>query len=78
MERHGALIHIVAEARSFLHHQVRNMVGSLRLVGDGRWQPADMDRVLALRDRGAAGPTAPPDGLFLTGVRYPDNPFQAA
>ena len=74
--RDGGLVHIVAEARSFLHHQVRNMVGSLRLVGDGRWQPFDMARVLALLDRSAAGPTAPPDGLFLTRVQYADDPFR--
>ncbi len=73
----GDLVHVVAEARSFLHHQVRNMVGSLKLVGEGRWQPADMARALGLRDRSAAGPTAPPDGLFLTGVRYPDGLFSA-
>ena len=77
VSRDGDLVHVVAEARSFLHHQVRNMVGSLRLVGDGRWHPADMARVLACRDRRVAGPTAPPGGLFLTGVRYPADPFPA-
>lgn len=74
--RCGELVQIVAEARSFLHHQVRNMVGTLRLVGEGRWAPADMARVLVARDRTAAGPTAPPDGLFMTGVRYPDDLFR--
>ncbi len=73
--RDGDMVEITAEARSFLHHQVRNMVGTLRLVGEGRWEPADMARVLALRDRGAAGPTAPPDGLYLTSVRYIQDPF---
>ena len=73
--RLGDTVEIVAEARSFLHHQVRNMVGTLRLVGDGRWKPADMARVLAARDRRQAGPTAPPSGLFLTGVRYREDPF---
>ena len=70
------MIEIIAEARSFLHHQVRNMVGSLKLVGEGRWVPADMARALAACDRGAAGPTAPPDGLCLTGVRYVEDPFR--
>ena len=73
--RDGDVLEIIAEARSFLHHQVRNMVGSLKLVGEGRWKPEDMSRVLGARDRGAAGPTAPPDGLCLTGVRYPQSPF---
>jgi tRNA pseudouridine38-40 synthase len=75
VRRNGEIVEIVAEARSFLHHQVRNMVGTLKLVGEGRWQPADVARALAAKDRGAAGPTAPPDGLFLTGVRYPQDPF---
>ncbi len=70
-------VHVIAEARSFLHHQVRNMVGTLRLVGEGRWQPDDVAAALAARNRAAAGPTAPPDGLYLTGVRYPEDPFGA-
>jgi tRNA pseudouridine38-40 synthase len=73
--REGEMIAVIAEARSFLHHQVRNMVGSLKLVGEGRWVPGDMGRALAACNREAAGPTAPPDGLCLTGVRYPLNPF---
>lgn len=68
--RVGEEIHVVAQARSFLHHQVRNMVGTLKLVGEGKWSPADMKRALEARDRAAAGPTAPPDGLYFTGVRY--------
>ncbi len=71
----GSLIEIHAEARSFLHHQVRNMVGTLKLVGDRRWLPAQIDLALAARDRAAAGPTAPPDGLCLMEVGYPDDPF---
>jgi tRNA pseudouridine38-40 synthase len=71
----GEIVEIIAEARSFLHHQVRNMVGTLKLVGEGRRQPEDMTTALLARNRAAAGPTAPPDGLFLTGVRYPDDPF---
>ncbi len=73
--RAGETITIVAEARSFLHHQVRNMVGTLKLVGEGSWTATDVARSLAARDRRAAGPTAPPDGLCLTSVRYPENPF---
>jgi tRNA pseudouridine38-40 synthase len=68
--RVGDEVHIIAEARSFLHHQVRNMVGTLRLVGVGQWQPDDVARALAARDRSAGGPTAPPQGLYLTGVGY--------
>jgi tRNA pseudouridine38-40 synthase len=73
--REGDLITVVAEARSFLHHQVRNFVGTLRLVGDGQWPPERLASVLAARDRGAAGPTAPADGLCLMRVRYPVDPF---
>ena len=73
--RHGDLLDITAEARSFLHHQVRNMVGTLKLVGAGQWPAARVAAALAARDRGAAGPTAPPDGLYLSGVRYPQDPF---
>ncbi len=75
--RDGDMVEVTAEARSFLHHQVRNMVGTLRLVGDGRWRPADMARALAARDRAASGPTAPPDGLYLTGVRYAEAVFRS-
>ena len=70
VSRIGEEIHIAARARSFLHHQVRNMVGSLKLVGIGRWQPEDVARALAARDRRAGGPTAPADGLALVAVRY--------
>jgi tRNA pseudouridine38-40 synthase len=73
--RDGDLIEIVAEARSFLHHQVRNMVGTLRWVGDGHWTSEHVAAALAACDRSAAGPTAPPEGLSLTGVRYPVDPF---
>jgi tRNA pseudouridine38-40 synthase len=76
--RHGEIIEIVAEARSFLHHQVRNMAGTLKLVGEGAWGEARVAAALAARDRAAAGPTAPPDGLSLTGVRYADDPFAHA
>jgi tRNA pseudouridine38-40 synthase len=68
--RHGEDIDVRAEARSFLHHQVRNFVGSLKLVGEGRWSAEDLRRVLEARDRAAAGPTAPAAGLYLTAVGY--------
>jgi tRNA pseudouridine38-40 synthase len=71
----GDLIEIWAEARSFLHHQVRNMVGSLRLVGDGTWPVTKLAQVLAAKDRRVAGPTAPAEGLCLMRVGYPDDPF---
>lgn len=58
------------EARSFLHHQVRNIVGTLEMVGDGRLQSEDVKRILKARDRKAAGPTAPACGLYLTRVLY--------
>jgi tRNA pseudouridine38-40 synthase len=71
LRRIGDEIHIEARARSFLHRQVRNMVGTLKLVGLGRWHPDDVARALAARDRRAGGPTAPPAGLYLVEVRYP-------
>ena len=71
VERHGDELRIHASARSFLHHQVRSMVGSLVQVGDGRWTPDDLARALAARDRKACGPVAPPDGLYLVQVDYP-------
>lgn len=58
------------EARSFLHHQVRNFVGTLKLVGEGRLTPADVKRILEAKDRSAAGPTAPASGLYLARVEY--------
>lgn len=73
--RDGEAIWIRAEAPSFLHHQVRNMVGTLKLVGEGRWRPEDVAAALAARDRRAAGPTAPPGGLTLLRVDYPDDLF---
>ncbi|MEK9724309.1 MAG: tRNA pseudouridine(38-40) synthase TruA [Rhodospirillaceae bacterium] len=74
VRRFGAEIEIVARARSFLHHQVRNIVGTLALVGEGKWTARDLADALAARDRAAGGPTAPPDGLYLTGVRYDGAP----
>ena len=69
--RDGADVRIAASARSFLHHQVRNIVGTLRLVGDGRWSPGDVAAALSARNRAAAGPTAPPHGLYFMSVDYP-------
>ena len=73
--RDGDVITVIAEARSFLHHQVRNLVGTLRLVGDGKWPVSRMAQALAARDRSAAGPTAAAEGLTLMRVRYPVDPF---
>jgi tRNA pseudouridine38-40 synthase len=70
VEREGDEVRITAAARSFLHHQVRSMVGSLAFVGEGKWSPDDLARALAARDRKACGPVAPPDGLYLVRVEY--------
>jgi tRNA pseudouridine38-40 synthase len=70
VRRAGDEIHIEAEARSFLHNQVRSMVGSLKLVGEGKWQPRDMARALESKDRAQCGVVAPPEGLYLVGVDY--------
>lgn len=67
----GIEIRIHAEARSFLHHQVRNMVGALALVGEGKWTAADLRAALAARDRTKGGITAPASGLYLMRVDYP-------
>ncbi len=68
--RDGDEISVDVRARSFLHHMVRNIVGTLKLVGEGNWTVDDVARALAARDRGAGGPTAPPEGLYLVAVRY--------
>jgi tRNA pseudouridine38-40 synthase len=68
----GEEIWIEARARSFLHHQVRNMAGSLKLVGAGKWRVEQIAEALEARDRRAGGPTAPPEGLYLLDVVYPD------
>ena len=69
--RQGETIEVRTSARSFLHNQVRSMVGSLKRVGEGAWTAADLKAALQARDRAACGQVAPPDGLFLTGVDYP-------
>ncbi|MBL0968438.1 MAG: tRNA pseudouridine(38-40) synthase TruA [Brevundimonas sp.] len=66
----GEEVHLVFEARSFLHRQVRSMTGSLVEVGLGRWSAGDLRAALEARDRSACGPVAPSDGLYLTGVTY--------
>jgi tRNA pseudouridine38-40 synthase len=70
VQRLGEEIRITASARSFLHHQVRIMVGSLSLVGKGRWRKEDIVTALKALNRTKAGPTAPSDGLYLVGVDY--------
>ncbi|MFO7770371.1 MAG: tRNA pseudouridine(38-40) synthase TruA [Roseovarius gahaiensis] len=62
-------------ARSFLHNQVRSFVGTLERVGAGAWAPEDVKHALEARDRAACGPVCPPQGLYLAGVGYPDDPF---
>ena len=69
--RDGDELRVTASARSFLHTQVRSMVGSLAMVGEGRWSADDFARVLDARDRAACGPLAPPEGLYLMRVDYP-------
>lgn len=72
VERNGPRLLIRAAARSFLHHQVRSMVGCLALVGMGRWAPDDVAAALAARDRAQLGLNAPSDGLFFVRADYPD------
>lgn len=70
VRREAEHIVVTASARSFLHHQVRSMVGSLKLVGEGKWSPEDFRAALDARDRRRCGAMAPASGLFLTGVDY--------
>ena len=75
IDQDGDIITFAVGARAFLHHQVRNLVGSLKLVGEGRWEVAQIAEAVAARDRRAAGPTAPAEGLCLMSVTYPVDPF---
>lgn len=76
VERAGGEVHIRAAARSFLHHQVRSMVGCLALVGMGRWREDQVAAALAARDRGALGLNAPPHGLYFVKALYPGEESQ--
>lgn len=69
--REGDAVIIEASARSFLHHQVRSMTGSLKLVGEGKWSADDLRAALDAKDRARCGPMAPASGLYLMGVDYP-------
>lgn len=68
----GEEIHVDVAARSFLHNQVRIIVGTLEMVGRGKWTARHVEKALKARSRSAAGPTAPPEGLYLVSVKYPD------
>jgi len=70
VKRVGEEVSVLASARSFLHNQVRSMVGSLVMVGEGKWSADDLGQALAARDRAACGQVAPPDGLYLMKVDY--------
>lgn len=69
----GEEMHVRTAARSFLHHQVRSMVGCLALVGRGQWRPADIGKALEARDRSALGLNAPPHGLYFVEAIYPES-----
>lgn len=71
----GTEYRFTLRARSFLHNQVRSIVGTLERVGTGAWHPDEVKTALDARDRAACGPVCPPQGLYLTGVSYPDDPF---
>lgn len=73
VRREGDLVLIEAEARSFLHHQVRSMVGTLALVGHGQWREGQVAEALAAKDRAALGLNAPPEGLYFVEARYPED-----
>jgi tRNA pseudouridine38-40 synthase len=70
VSRQGDTVVVAASARSFLHHQVRSIVGSLKLVGEGKWAPRDLRAALDARNRARCGPLAPADGLYLVRVDY--------
>jgi tRNA pseudouridine38-40 synthase len=70
VSRYGEEVEIEAVSRSFLHNQVRSMVGTLKLVGEGKWTAGDVEKALAAKDRKACGVVAPPQGLYLVSVGY--------
>lgn len=72
--REGRDVIVRASARSFLHNQVRSLVGTLKLAGEGKWSAADVRKALQAADRSACGPVAPPQGLYLVSVDYSDEP----
>lgn len=72
---YGREFRFKVRARSFLHNQVRSLVGTLERVGAGSWAPDDVRTALDARDRAACGPVSPPQGLYLEKVRYRDDPF---
>lgn len=74
----GAEFRFHLRSRSFLHNQVRSIVGTLERVGAGGWHPDDVKTALDAKSREACGPVCPPDGLYLAGVGYPNNPFAEA
>ena len=74
---HGPEAQFDVHARSFLHSQVRSFVGTLERVGAGTWTPEDVRASLVAADRARCGPVCPPDGLYLAGVGYPDDPFES-
>ncbi|MDA0962251.1 MAG: tRNA pseudouridine synthase A, partial [Proteobacteria bacterium] len=71
----GSELHFRFRARSFLHNQIRRFVGTLERVGSGAWAPDDVLAALEARDPAACGPVCPPQGLYLSGVGYPADPF---
>lgn len=71
----GSELHFRFRARSFLHNQIRSFVGTLERVGSGAWAPDEVKRALEARNRAACGPVCPPQGLYLSGVGYPADPF---
>lgn len=71
----GSELQFHLRARSFLHNQVRSIVGTLERVGSGAWTPQGVRDALEARDRKACGPVCPPGGLYLAGVEYPEDPF---
>lgn len=72
---HGTEYHFFIRARSFLHNQVRSLVGTLERVGAGNWPPERVKTALEAADRSACGPVAPSEGLYLAAVKYPVDPF---